>query len=87
MKEKYLCKASLILYPFHNHTHSVIADHSNRLFFFGNYMAGNMAGYELAALFVIGIALIGVEIFVIPGFGVAGITGLLLLVGAVVFSM
>ena len=33
------------------------------LFFFGNYMAGNMAGYELAALFVIGIALIGVEIF------------------------
>ena len=57
------------------------------LFFFGNYMAGNMAGYELAALFVIGIALIGVEIFVIPGFGVAGITGLLLLVGAVVFSM
>ena len=57
------------------------------LFFFGNYMAGNMAGYELAALFVIGIALIGVEIFVIPGFGVAGITGVLLLVGAVVFSM
>ena len=57
------------------------------LFFFGNYMAGNMAGYELAALFVIGIALIGVEVFVIPGFGVAGITGLFLLVGAVVFSM
>ncbi len=57
------------------------------LFFFGNYMAGNMAGYELAALFVIGIALIGVEVFVIPGFGVAGITGLLLVVGSLVFSM
>ena len=56
-------------------------------FFFGNYMAGNMAGYELAAFFVIGIALIGVEIFVIPGFGVAGISGLFLLIGALVFSM
>ena len=56
-------------------------------FFFGNYMAGNMAGYELAALFVLGIILIGVEIFVIPGFGVAGITGFVLLLGALVFSM
>ena len=57
------------------------------LFFFGNYMAGNMAGYELAAIFAIGIALIAVEIFVIPGFGVAGIAGLLLIVGSLVFSM
>ncbi|MEN8775054.1 MAG: NfeD family protein [Akkermansiaceae bacterium] len=57
------------------------------LFFFGNYMAGNMAGYELAALFIIGIALIAVEVFLIPGFGVAGITGLLLIIGALVFSM
>ena len=57
------------------------------LFFFGNYMAGNMAGYELVAIFVIGIALIAVEIFVIPGFGVAGITGLLMVLGSLVFSM
>lgn len=57
------------------------------LFFFGNYMAGNMAGYELAAVFVIGIALIAVEVFVIPGFGVAGISGLLMVVGSLVFSM
>lgn len=56
-------------------------------FFFGNYMAGNMAGYELAAVFVVGIVLIAVEVFVIPGFGVAGITGFLLVVGALAFSM
>ena len=50
-------------------------------------MAGNMAGYELAAVFVVGLALIAVEIFVIPGFGVAGIAGFFLVVGALAFSM
>lgn len=57
------------------------------LFFFGNYLAGNMAGYELAAIFVLGLVLIAVEIFIIPGFGLPGITGLLMVVGALVFSM
>lgn len=57
------------------------------IFFFGNYMAGNMAGYELAALFFLGIILIAVEAFVIPGFGVAGIAGFLLIIGALAFSM
>jgi membrane-bound serine protease (ClpP class) len=57
------------------------------IFFFGNYMAGNMAGYELAALFILGIILIAIEAFVIPGFGVAGIAGFLLIIGALAFSM
>lgn len=57
------------------------------LFFFGNYLAGNMAGYELAAIFVLGLVLIAVEIFIIPGFGLPGITGLLMVIGALVFSM
>lgn len=57
------------------------------LFFFGNYLAGNMAGYELAAIFALGILLIIVEIFVIPGFGIPGITGLLLVVGSLGFAM
>jgi len=56
-------------------------------FFFGNYMAGNMAGYELAALFGLGLILLVIEIFVIPGFGVAGILGALCLLGALSFSM
>lgn len=57
------------------------------VFFFGNYMAGNMAGYEVAAIFVLGVTLIAVEVFVIPGFGVAGISGLLMVVGSLLFSM
>lgn len=56
-------------------------------FFFGNYLAGNMAGYELVALFALGLILIAVEVFVIPGFGVAGISGLLLVLGSLVFAM
>lgn len=56
-------------------------------FFFGNYLAGNMAGYELVALFALGLILIAVEVFVIPGFGVAGISGLLLVIGSLVFAM
>ncbi len=36
---------------------------------------------------MIGIALIAVEVFVIPGFGVAGISGLLMVVGSLIFSM
>ncbi|MEJ6580467.1 MAG: NfeD family protein [Akkermansiaceae bacterium] len=57
------------------------------IFFFGNYLAGNMAGYELAAVFGLGILLILLEIFVIPGFGIAGIVGLLMVVGSLMFSM
>ncbi len=57
------------------------------LFFFGNSVAGNMAGYEVAAIFVLGIILIAVEIFVLPGFGVAGISGLLLVIGSLTFAM
>lgn len=57
------------------------------IFFFGNYVAGNMAGYELAAIFALGLVFIAIEVFVIPGFGVAGIVGLLMVVGALAFSM
>jgi membrane-bound serine protease (ClpP class) len=57
------------------------------LFFFGNYAAGNMAGYELAVIFAVGILLIALEIFVIPGTGIAGIVGLLLMVGTLFFAM
>lgn len=57
------------------------------ILFFGNNLAGNMAGYELTALFVLGIVLIGLEIFLIPGFGVAGIAGIACVIGSIVFSM
>ncbi len=45
------------------------------LFFFGQY-AAHLAGWEEILLFGIGMALLLVEIFLIPGFGVAGIAGI-----------
>ncbi len=45
------------------------------LFFFGNNMAGKLAGYELAVIFVLGLILILVEIFLFPGTMVAALVG------------
>ncbi|MEM1441209.1 MAG: NfeD family protein [Verrucomicrobiota bacterium] len=45
------------------------------LFFFGNYLAGNLAGYELVVLLVLGLVLIGVEIFIFPGAIIPGAVG------------
>lgn len=44
------------------------------LFFWGHLLAG-LAGWEDLALIVLGLVLIGVEIFILPGFGIAGILG------------
>lgn len=56
------------------------------LFFFGNSLAGNLAGYELMAMFVIGVVLIILEIFVLPGM-IAGIIGALLVVSSLLAAM
>jgi membrane-bound serine protease (ClpP class) len=56
-------------------------------FFFGNYAAGNMAGYELAAVFAVGMILIALEVFVIPGTGIAGIVGIILVIGSLLLAM
>jgi membrane-bound serine protease (ClpP class) len=45
------------------------------LFFAGHHIAG-LAGNEDILLFILGVTLILVEVFVLPGFGVIGITGL-----------
>ena len=57
------------------------------LFFFGNYVAGNMANYGLMVLFVIGIILVVVEFFLLPGMILPGIVGGLLIVGSLFFAM
>lgn len=56
------------------------------LFFGSHYLVG-LAGWEELMLLVAGLALIGVEMFVIPGFGVAGIAGLVAVLGSVYFSL
>ena len=54
--------------------------------FFGGHML-NQISFGLAALiFVIGLALMVIEVFVIPGFGIAGILGLIMLLGSVFYT-
>lgn len=57
------------------------------LFFFGNYAAGNMAGYGLMLLFVLGVVLIIIELFILPGMIVPGAVGGLLVMGTLLVSM
>lgn len=55
--------------------------------FFGGHFIAELAGYETILLAVIGIVLLALEVFVLPGFGVAGVLGLLSLGGAFVLSL
>jgi membrane-bound serine protease (ClpP class) len=50
------------------------------------YLNGLAANWEILAFFI-GIGLIGVEIFVLPGFGIAGISGIALTVGSLFLIM
>lgn len=56
------------------------------LYFAPLYMDGLAANWEIL-VFVVGLLLIGVEIFVLPGFGVAGIGGIVLVVGGLILSL
>jgi membrane-bound ClpP family serine protease len=53
------------------------------LFFWSQAYAHGATVYLAIALFVLGVILLGLEIFVIPGFGVTGISGILLVLVAV----
>lgn len=56
------------------------------LYFAPLYVEGLAANWEVL-IFVAGLVLIAIEIFVIPGFGVAGVTGILLTFMGLVLSM
>ncbi len=57
------------------------------LFVFGiNALLGAVGSLELI-LFLIGVGLLTVEIFVLPGFGVAGVSGFVAIGAALIFSM
>lgn len=56
------------------------------LYFAPLYLEGLAQNWELL-LFIIGVGLIVVEIFVIPGFGVAGISGIILAITGLAFAM
>ena len=57
------------------------------LLYFAPGYVGNLVEHWEILLFVIGLILIGIEIFVLPGFGVCGISGILCVVIALAFSM
>lgn len=64
----------------------ILALSAAALYFAPLYLDG-LATYWEIIIFIIGLALIAVEIFVIPGFGVAGVSGILCVVVGLVFSM
>jgi membrane-bound serine protease (ClpP class) len=55
-------------------------------FFFGHSIAG-LSGHEHIIIFLIGVALIAVELFILPGFLVPGLIGVLLVLFAVLKAM
>ncbi|RKY36066.1 MAG: hypothetical protein DRP78_04605 [Candidatus Omnitrophota bacterium] len=56
------------------------------LFFAAHYLAG-LANWIDIFIFCLGIVLLMLEIFVIPGFGIAGISGIILIISGLIFSM
>lgn len=55
------------------------------LYFAPHYVEGLVEHWEIA-VFIIGIILLAVEIFVIPGFGVSGILGILFIIGSLALA-
>ncbi len=53
--------------------------------FFGGHMLTRIDAGWAFLLFMLGIAFIALEVFVIPGFGIAGILGIVLMLGSVFF--
>lgn len=56
------------------------------LYFVPYYLNGMAENWEIIAFFV-GLVLIGMEIFVIPGFGIAGILGITITLGSLILVM
>jgi len=55
------------------------------LFFWSNFMGGT-AGWLEVVLFVLGIGCLALEIFVVPGFGVFGVSGILLVLASLIMA-
>lgn len=56
------------------------------LYFAPLYLEGLASQYEII-LFILGIVLIGIELFVIPGFGVTGVLGILFIISGLAIAM
>jgi len=56
------------------------------LFFWGSYLA-DLSSFLEVVLFILGFFLLLLEIFVIPGFGLAGATGIVLIIASLIMAM
>lgn len=64
----------------------VVAIFCGVLFFAPLYLQGLADNWEIA-IFIVGVVLLALEVFVIPGFGIAGILGIICVVCGLAFSM
>jgi membrane-bound serine protease (ClpP class) len=55
--------------------------------FFGGHLVAGLSGYETVFVFVIGLCLVVLEIFIIPGSIVVGLLGTLMMLGALLWAM
>lgn len=55
--------------------------------FFGSHLIIGLAGWEVLILLAVGAVLLLVEAFVLPGFGVAGVLGMLAIAASIVLSL
>jgi membrane-bound serine protease (ClpP class) len=55
--------------------------------FFGSSMLLGLAGWEEVLLLGLGLIALGVEVFVLPGFGVAGVIGILLIAASMLLAL
>ena len=55
--------------------------------FFGGHVLVGLAGWEAVVLFLVGIFLLLAEIFIIPGFGLAGISGIVAMVASIFLAL
>ncbi|MBW6479055.1 MAG: nodulation protein NfeD [Bacteroidales bacterium] len=65
----------------------ILAAFTAALFYFAPLYLEGLASHWEILLFVIGLALLAVEIFAIPGFGVAGVLGIVFIISGLAFAM
>lgn len=55
--------------------------------FFGGHMIAGVGNWFYVGLFILGVVLLLIEIFLIPGFGLAGISGIILIFVSIFFTL
>lgn len=55
--------------------------------FFGSHLLLGLAGWEEVLLLGVGLIALGVEVFLLPGFGVAGVLGIVLIAASVLLAL